>query len=158
MLETLLESSDCNPSLISEEVQKDLNPWDDIIIVTSSSSSQGGEGGARPWSTPFMEKCRSSWASISEFVVGEFTNEVVVVIELWAIGRFAHKSAKWLLESNGSEQLRSTVSIAVFILFVFLDKCLWIVSVGCWADPILGLLANDGLVVFFKSEKIKYGN
>lgn len=72
MLDILVDSSeDKSSSLIPDDAQNDLKLCDDIIIETSSSSSQGGEGGAKLFSTSFKEIAMSSSGIVIPVVLDE---------------------------------------------------------------------------------------
>ena len=70
---------------------------------------------------------------------GIIFSEVVLedVMESRATGREEQKSVKWLLESRGSEQLSSIVSIVLFVPFALSAKFFWYNSPGECEDPIL---------------------
>ena len=69
MFDILVDSSEDKSSSIPEDAQNDLKHCDVIIIETSSSSSQGGEGGAKVFSTSLREIAMSSGIAISVLVV-----------------------------------------------------------------------------------------
>ena len=74
MFDILVDSSEDKSSSIPEDAQNDLKHCDVIIIETSSSSSQGGEGGAKVFSTSLREIAMSSGIAISVVVVEDDTN------------------------------------------------------------------------------------
>ena len=68
-------------------------------------------------------------------------------IESWVTGRGEQKSAKWLLESRGSEQLSSIVSIVLFVFFVLSAKFFLYSRSGNCEDPNPLRLLPGSLVV-----------